>query len=76
MLQEKVMDSLKCLAYSDVGQWAVQTVIKLGHPSPSYITSWLESNMQKTLLDRRTVYVAITLVQQLLARSRKAVQDA
>ena len=31
--------------------------------------------MQKALLDRRAVDVAITLVQQLLARSRKWVQD-
>ena len=58
------------------GHWVVQTVIKLGHPiNITLATSWLESNMQKSLLDRRAVYVAITLVQQLLARSRKWVQD-
>ena len=31
--------------------------------------------MQKALLDRMALYLAVTLVQQLLARSRKWVQD-
>jgi len=76
MLQEKVIDSLECLAYSEAGHWVVQTVIKLGHPSNiTRAASWVEINMQKALLDRRAVYVATTLVQQLLARSRKGVQD-
>ena len=76
MLLEKVMDSMQCLAYSETGHWVVQTVIELGHPSViTRATNWFESNMQKMLEDCTAVLVARTLVQQLLAHSRRGVEN-
>ena len=76
MLQEKVMDSMECLAYSEAGHWVVQTVIELGHPSIiARATNWFESSMQKVLMDKRGVEVARSLVQQLLAHSRRGVEN-
>ena len=31
-LEEKVMDNLELMVFNQVGNWFVQTVIKLGHP--------------------------------------------
>eukprot|EP00092_Neocalanus_flemingeri_P038355 GFUD01041758.1.p1 GENE.GFUD01041758.1~~GFUD01041758.1.p1 ORF type:complete len:673 (-),score=215.29 GFUD01041758.1:7-1743(-) len=76
ILQEKVMESLQCLAYSDTGIWLVQTVIQLGHPTAiTMAIGWLENNMQNVLEDCNAVLVARSLVQQLLARSMKGVQN-
>ena len=76
ILQDKVMDSLEMMMYSQVGHWVVQTVIKLGHPKHiTMAATWLEKNMQEAVLDSTAVFVARTLVQQLLARSRKGVEN-
>eukprot|EP00092_Neocalanus_flemingeri_P020850 GFUD01022588.1.p1 GENE.GFUD01022588.1~~GFUD01022588.1.p1 ORF type:complete len:1341 (+),score=457.64 GFUD01022588.1:113-4024(+) len=76
ILQEKVMDSLECLAYCDTGLWLVQTVIKLGQPTAiTKAIGWLENNMQNVLEDCKAVFVARTLVQQLLERSMKGVEN-
>ena len=73
ILQDKVMDSLEMMMYNQVGHWVVQ---KLGHPRHiTMATTWLENNMQEVVLDSTAVFVARTLVQQLLARNRKGVEN-
>ena len=53
------MDNLELMVFNQVGNWFVQTVIKLGHPRHiTMATTRMEKNMKEVMMDCTAVFVA------------------
>ena len=76
LLLEQIMENLTTLVYNDNGTWLVRAVLYLGETSHlTRVFRWMEKNIQEVLLDTQGVFVARTLVKQLIERSSKGVEN-